>query len=57
MADRKVYITAKVDLILVVEEGIELDDVMNDLQVADSYDCHFEIEDYNFTNYEVTDSK
>lgn len=58
MADRKVYVEVKVRLIIRQDEGVELS------QIIDEMDCDFtdrtgkaDIEDYEILDYEIQDSK
>jgi hypothetical protein len=53
---RIVYITAQVKMIITVDEGIELDNVMSDL-VVETGDNSSEVEDFEVETYEIDDSK
>jgi hypothetical protein len=53
---RKVYLDVKVKVIVEVEEGVPMDEVMSNLFVA-STDINIGVVDSDFTDYEVTDSK
>ena len=54
----KVYVTAQVKLILDVEDGIEVSEVMGDLDVAIASQTEgAEVLEAQVEDYEVTDSK
>lgn len=52
---RKIYVEAKVSMILRVEEGQELEDVLASIEPTPTKD--FDIEDFQISNATVTDSK
>lgn len=55
---RKVYITATVKLILSVDEGVDVGEAVQSLQViTDPKEGRFDVEDARFTDSEITDSK
>ena len=55
---RKVYVEVKLRLIVTMDEGINLDDVMNDMEY-DFTSCTLDaaIDDTELEDWEVTDSK
>ena len=53
---RKVYITAQVKMIVTVDEGVNVDDVMSDL-VVETGDNSAEVEDFEVVTYNIDDSK
>jgi hypothetical protein len=55
---RKVYVNVTTRLILNMDEGIELDDVISDMDYSfESTNTGADVVDSEITNYEVTDSK
>ena len=58
MADRKVTIHLKVNLILRIDEGIDVNDAVNELDYEFSAPAdHTTVEDFSIEDYEVIDSK
>jgi hypothetical protein len=58
MADRKVYITVKVGLLVRVDEGVEVSNVMDEMDYDfTSTDDRADIEDMEILDYEITNSK
>lgn len=61
MADRKVYVSVTTRLILRVDEGASVDDIMGemnyDFSVADFDEERASIEDTEITEWHITDSK
>lgn len=58
MATRKVYVEVKTRLIIDIEEGVEIDEVMNEIDYSyDSMTDEADIVDAEMIDYEVTDSK
>ncbi len=49
---RKVYLDLKVKVILEVEEGIEISDIISEIDIGGKY-----VYDYSIEYYEITDSK
>lgn len=54
---RKVYITLKVDIIVTIDEGTMMDEVMENLFVGSDNRGIVDVEDSNIVDYDVTDSK
>lgn len=54
--ERKVYVEAKVKLVLRLNEGIEVGDAMSAIQVQSDADSVM-VEDFEVLDHEVTDSK
>ena len=58
MADRKVYVEAKVKLIVRVDEGTEVSEVMDEMDYGFMDTTgKATVEDTEIVDYEVTDSK
>ena len=58
MASRKVYVNLTVKLIMVVDEGVEVSDVVNELDYNFSDTTgSADIEDTSIEDFEITDSK
>jgi len=55
--DRKVYITVPVKLIIRVDEGVNLSDVMDHVTASLPNYLGADLEDSEFGEYEITDSK
>jgi hypothetical protein len=53
---KKVYIKAKVKLILTVDDNADIDEVMMNLNIT-SEDDSGDVSDYEFKEWKVTDSK
>ena len=53
---RKVFVTATVNFVLNMDEGIEVSDVIHDMKIATNEDG-VDIESHDVTNYEITDSR
>ena len=56
MADRKVYVTLTIDMVIDLEEGVDLDDVIGSLSIYDTIQDK-DIPDFEIVNSEITDSK
>ena len=56
MADRKVFVEVKVRLVIRADEGVEISEVLSELQVTTTHDGA-DIEDSEVLAFEVTDSK
>jgi len=55
---RKVFVEVKVKLIINMDEGIDLDDVISEMEYDFSdTTTHADIEDTEILDYEITDSK
>jgi hypothetical protein len=54
---RKVYITLTVDVIIIINEGTMMDEVMENLVVTSDNDGIAEVEDSQILDYKITDSK
>jgi len=54
--DRKVYITATVNLILRVDEGTEIEEILSSI-TAESGTDKADVESFEIVNSEITDSK
>lgn len=58
MSDRKVYVEAKVKLVLRVDEGEEVSHVMDELEYTFSDTTgKAQVEDTEILDYDITDSK
>lgn len=58
MADRKVYIEVKVRLVVRMDEGVEVGEVIQEMDYNfDSQTNGANIEDTEILDYEITDSK
>jgi len=58
MANRKVYVTLTVKLIMTVDEGVEVSDVINELDYNFSDTTgNADVQDNTIENFEITDSK
>lgn len=58
MANRKVYVTLTVKLIMTVDEGVEVSDVINELDYNFSDTTgNADVQDTTIENFEITDSK
>jgi hypothetical protein len=55
MVDRKVYITAQVSMVLRVDEGADLDDILAEVSLLVGDEAT--VEDFGILDYKVTDSK
>lgn len=53
---RKVYITAQVKMVLTIDEGVEVNEVMSDL-VVETGDNSADVEDFEVENFVINDSK
>jgi hypothetical protein len=56
MADRKVYVTLMIDMVIDLEEGVDLDDVLGSFTIYDTIQEQ-DIPDFEIVNSEITDSK
>lgn len=55
---RKVNVTVKVDLLLRLDDGADIDDILNEMDYNfTSTDPKGDIEDTHILDYEVTDSR
>ena len=58
MADRKVYIILQVKLVMRVDEGTEIEDVVNELDYTfNDTTGNATVEDSTVADYAITDSK
>lgn len=55
--ERKVFIEAKVKLVLRMSEGKEVGEALSELQPPEGGDCNVQVEDFEVLDHEVTDSK
>ena len=53
---KKVYIKAKVKIILTVDDDANIDDVIQELEISSASDSG-DISDFEFKKWKVTDSK
>jgi len=56
MADRKVSVTLMIDMVINLEEGVDLDDVLGSLCIWDTIQEQ-DIPDFEIVNSEITDSQ
>jgi hypothetical protein len=58
MADRKVYVNVTHRLIIRMDDGVEVDDVLNEMECSFSDTTgKADVEDTKMLDFEVTDSK
>ena len=53
---RKVYVNAKVKLILTVDDDADIDDVVSQIEMVSGSDSG-DLSDYEFKKWKITDSK